>query len=193
MRISYLAAAVACMLSMSTGALAQSDPLRRPLASSASNSISMAMAFRRDHRTPTTHPDVSALMTEWVKTFARGQAFLTGSWDAASRGVRALSTPDTVFASSLLADFPGAGTLVFLFGEELGCCAQAWTCTVLPNGASRSTSVDRSSCSCQPLNLSAARARSLVGKEALSETAGTSRPRRRGREFLRSSACFRLG
>ena len=149
MRISYLAVAVACMVSMSTSALAQSGsapPLRpeRHRLDLDGDGLPDEIIVH-----PTAHPDGEGAYDRLELRLSRaGKHFLTGSWDAASPGDQSLVANLIQSRVVFVGRFPSAGTLVFLFGEALGCCAQGLDIYVLPNGVSRSTSADRSSCSC---------------------------------------------
>ena len=105
-----------------------------------------------------------------------GRHILTGAWDP----------PDTVayprrgnlVASSalLVGHFPRAGTLLFLFGRDVGCCFQSIhiyrvTAHGISNYFHRSEFLFT-----EPLNLSSSTAATIVGLQGRSEATGTTAP-----------------
>lgn len=101
---------------------------------------------------------------------------VTGRWDALRPGDGSIVGNLIASRAIFVAKLPEAGTVMFLFGEDLGCCLQGLDIfRITPTGLQSYLHRDQFAIM-RPLNLRSTSVVQLVGKENFSETAGTSAP-----------------
>jgi hypothetical protein len=111
-----------------------------------------------------------------LKLSRSGTHTLEGSWDAQRQGNQSFTGNAVPSHAVFIGRFPRGGTLMFLRGEDVGCCEQGLeiyriTATSVEPYFKRPEFVFA-----RPLTLSRATNASLIGQESLSETVGTSAP-----------------